>query len=76
MNFNIITKENGRYLDCTPFKGVLSSEKDAIELVSACFSNGVAGFFQPENWSGWSGAEQISNLQYQNSPDYSGYGTS
>ena len=39
MNFNIITKENGRYLDCTPFTGVLSSEKDAIELVSACFSN-------------------------------------
>ena len=39
MNFNIITKKNGRYLNCTPFTGVLSSEKDAIELVSACISN-------------------------------------
>lgn len=39
MNFNMIKKENGCYLDCTPFTGVLSSEKDAIELVSACFSN-------------------------------------
>ena len=39
MNFNIITKENGRYLNCAPFTGVLSSEKDAIELVSACISN-------------------------------------
>ncbi|MCI8483966.1 MAG: DUF4180 domain-containing protein [Lachnospiraceae bacterium] len=39
MNFNIIAKENGRYLDCTSFTGVLSSEKDAIDLVSACFSN-------------------------------------
>lgn len=39
MNFNIITNENGRYLDCTSFTGVLSSEKDAIELVSACISN-------------------------------------
>lgn len=41
MNFNIITNENGRYLDCTPFTGVLSSEQDAIELVSACFSNDI-----------------------------------
>lgn len=28
MNFNMIKKENGCYLDCTPFTGVLSSEKE------------------------------------------------
>lgn len=39
MKFNIITKENGRYLDYTSFTGVLSSEKDAVDMVSACFSN-------------------------------------
>ena len=49
MNFNIITKENGRYLDCTPFKGVLSSEKDAIELVSACFSNDIGSLLLQES---------------------------
>lgn len=49
MNFNIITKENGRYLDCTPFKGLLSSEKDAIELVSACFSNDIGSLLLQES---------------------------
>ncbi|EHI57087.1 hypothetical protein HMPREF9473_04994 [ [Hungatella hathewayi WAL-18680] len=39
MNFNINSNNNKRYLDCTPFAGVLSTESDAMELISACFSN-------------------------------------
>lgn len=39
MNFKMVKHEYGRYLDCTSLVGVLSSEKDAIDLVSACLSS-------------------------------------
>ena len=43
MNFNINSNNNKRYLDCTPFAGVLSTESDAMELISlriCCFMKG------------------------------------
>lgn len=39
MNFKKMEHEYGCYLDRTSLVGVLSSGKDAIELVSACLSS-------------------------------------
>ena len=41
MNFKKIEHENGSYLDGTSLVGVLTSEKDALELVSACLSSNI-----------------------------------
>ena len=48
MNYKRVEKEYGCYLDCTSFVGVLSSEKDATELVSACLSSGVSNLLLHE----------------------------
>ncbi len=41
MNFKKIEHENGSCLDGTSLVGVLTSEKDALELVSACLSSNI-----------------------------------
>ncbi|EOS37661.1 hypothetical protein C808_03641 [Lachnospiraceae bacterium M18-1] len=48
MNFKKIENEYGCYLDGTSLVGVLSSEKDVIELVSACLSSGTGSLLLHE----------------------------
>lgn len=48
MNFKKIENKHGCYLDCTSLAGVLSSEKDAIELISACLSSGTSNLLLHE----------------------------
>ena len=48
MNFKKIENEYGCYLDVTSLVGVLSSEEDAVELVSACLSSGASALLLHE----------------------------
>lgn len=48
MNFKKIENEYGCYLDGTSLVGVLSSEKDVIELISACLSSGTGSLLLHE----------------------------